>query len=221
MTMQLGMIGSDGIVLASDTRHTVSPLYAGSGARHHYGASKIKIDSTGKIAVACSGDMDTAKAIADRIFSDPTVVNDPHHREQRIWDIGNAIANGQDAECIVAFSDSRLYFFQSANDGRNIQCLEITDSIHAGDGINAATFWTTRYYRRLPARRLLRLAAFVIFAAHKIANGGIKGLEMVYWDGTKFLRLSGKENRNWEAKARNWEKKIGRFILGYGNDASL
>jgi hypothetical protein len=144
---------------------------------------------------------------------------EPLNRQRRIWEIGRTIANGRDAECLIAYPDQCLYFFQSANRGVDIQCPEILDSIHTGDIINAATFWTTRYYRRLPVRRLLRLAAHVIFSAHKLNNGGIKGLEMVYWNGAKFLRLSKEENRDWEAKARKWDKQIGRFIYGYGKDS--
>jgi hypothetical protein len=206
-------------VLASDTRYTVSPLISNGGARHHYGGFKIKVDPTEQIAIACAGDMPTAKQIADRIIAELMHIP-PQDRERRIWEIGSAvIANRFDAECIVAFSDLRLYLFQSANGGRDVQCIEIIDSIHAGDNINAATFWTTRYCKRLPIKRLLRLAAVVIIEANKVASGGIKGLEMVYWNGTKYQRLSKKENRDWEAKARLWDKQIGRFILGYRKDA--
>ena len=220
MTMQVGMIGSNGILLASDTRHTINPLIGGSGARHHYGASKIKIDPTGQMAIACAGDMPTAKRIADRIMAELMTV-DPFQREQRIWEIGSAVANGLDTECLIAYPDSRMYLFQCANSGRDVQCIEINDSIHAGDRINAATFWTTRYCKRLPIKRLLRLAALVILEAHKLANGTIKGLEIVHWDGAKYHRLPRGENREWESKARQWDKQIGRFVLGYGKDVSL
>lgn len=220
MTMQVAMIGSNGIVLASDTRCTVSPILSDGGARHHYGASKIKIDSTEQMAIACAGDMPTAKEIADRIMAELMTV-EPFHRERRIWEIGRAIANGHDAECLIAYPDARLYCFQSANGGRNVSCVEIIDSVHAGDRINAATFWTTRYCRRLPIKRLLRLAALVIVEAHNLASGGIKGLEMVYWNGAKFQRLSKAENRDWESKANQWDKQIGQYILGYRKDASL
>jgi hypothetical protein len=220
MTMQVAMIGSDGIVLASDTQASISPLVGGQGARHHYSASKIKVDPTEQMAIACAGDMLTATQIADRVIAELMAV-EPLHRQRRVWEIGRTIANGRDAECLIAYPDQCLYFFQSANHGADIQCPEMIDSVHAGDRINAATFWTTRYYRRLPVRRLLRLAAHVIFSAHKLNNGGIKGLEMVYWNGTKFHRLSKDENRDWEAQARKWDKQIGRFIYGYGNDVSL
>jgi len=216
--MQVAMIGSNGIVLASDTRASISPLVGGQGSRHYYGASKIKIDTTGQMAIACAGDMLIATQIADRVIAELMAI-EPLNRQRRIWEIGRTIANGRDAECLIAYPDQCLYFFQSANRGVDIQCPEILDSIHTGDIINAATFWTTRYYRRLPVRRLLRLAAHVIFSAHKLNNGGIKGLEMVYWNGAKFLRLSKEENRDWEAKARKWDKQIGRFIYGYGKDS--
>jgi 20S proteasome alpha/beta subunit len=220
MTMQVGMIGSNGIVLASDTRHSVNPLVSDGGVRHHYGAPKIKIDPTEQLAVACAGDMPTANQIASRVMDELMAV-DPFNRERRIWEIGREVAGSHDAQCLIAYPDSRLYFFQSTNSGSDVSCTEVWDSIHAGDSINAATFWTTRYYRKLPIKRLLRLAAFLIFEAHKLASGGINGLEMVYWNGAKYLHLSKDENRKWEAKAKQWDKQIRRFILGYGDDAGL
>jgi hypothetical protein len=201
-------------VLASDTRHSVSP-FGDKGARHHYGASKIEIDPTGQIAIACAGDMSTARQVAARIIAEfmqfPLL-----EREYRIREIGISVG-GFDAECLIAFSDSRLYSFQSAN--KTTQCYEVFDYAFAGDRFNAANFWATRYYKRLPIKRLLQLAAVVIFEAYRLNPDVVKGLEMVYWNGTKYYRIPREENRAWAARIEMWDKQIGRFILGYGKDS--
>jgi len=212
--MQAGLIGSHGIVLATDTRHSIDPLNS-KGARNHYGSSKIEIDPTGQIAIACAGDMATARQVASRILVE--FMHFPlFEREYRICEIGKSVG-GANAECLIAFSDSRLYLFQSVN--KTIQCYEVFEYAFAGDRFNAANFWATRYYKRLPIKRLLRLAAFVIFEAHKLNPDAVKGLEMVHWNGVKFHRLPSEENRAWEAEAKQWDEQIGRFILGYGKDA--
>jgi len=161
--------------------------------------------------------MTTARQVAARILAEfmhfPLL-----EREFRIREIGISVG-GFDCECLIAFSDSRLYLFQSAN--KTIQCYEVFDYAFAGDRFNGANFWATRYYKRLPIKRLLRLAAVVIFEAYKLNPDGVKGLEIVYWNGTKYHRLSREECRDWETAAKQWDEQIGRFILGYGKDTSL
>ena len=212
MTMQVAMIGTDGIVIASDTRASICPLQSGSGVRHHRDVPKIRIDPTEKIAIACAGDTCTAIQIADQIFNEWTNINS-WNIEQKICEIGSKVANDHYAECLIAHNDLGLYLFQS---GKNTHCTPIIGSAHAGDRINAATYWTTRYYTRLPVKKLMRLAAYVIVEASRLdgGNGGIHGLEMVYWTGEKYRRLSCAENRYWESKAKKWSEKIGRFVLG-------
>ncbi|HWO37109.1 MAG TPA: hypothetical protein VNO32_50680 [Candidatus Acidoferrum sp.] len=42
----------------------------------------------------------------------------------------------------------------------------------AGDNVNPAIYWAERYHETQPIERLAPLAAHVIFAAHKLNNGG-------------------------------------------------
>jgi hypothetical protein len=58
MTMQVGMVGTNGIVIAGDTHHSVSPMFANlMGVRHGYGSTKIRTDEAGRVAVTCAMDM--------------------------------------------------------------------------------------------------------------------------------------------------------------------
>jgi len=71
MTMQVAMKGSDGILLASDTRQ-LHPL----ALRGQYwkdgqigtNSTKIKIDYGNRVAVACAGEADTSGFIAEISF---------------------------------------------------------------------------------------------------------------------------------------------------------
>ena len=47
MTMQIAMVGTDGIVIASDTRWMFTPAFTEPAApRHTYGSTKIKVNAT-------------------------------------------------------------------------------------------------------------------------------------------------------------------------------
>jgi hypothetical protein len=54
MTMQIAMIGSDGIVLASDTKQTRTPLPDHAAKRYGFGSSKIGITESKRIAATCA-----------------------------------------------------------------------------------------------------------------------------------------------------------------------
>src|ERR1700687_5047731 len=69
MTMQVGMVGSDGIILASDTKIWAQP--PGLGRTITAGLSKIKISESAKIAVLSAGDMSASSRVADAIIANP------------------------------------------------------------------------------------------------------------------------------------------------------
>src|SRR5690349_1173704 len=90
MTMQVGMIGTDGIVLAGDTWCSRSPRNPGFAARMGYHASKIKISHERGIAVAVSGDMDRGNEVASRVISEVSE-SDVSARESSILAISDSV----------------------------------------------------------------------------------------------------------------------------------
>ena len=216
MTMQVGMVGSNGIVLAGDMTCTVNPLYAGEGARYDFSRHKIKISASRRVAVTSAMDMDAADRIADCILSG--VENEAvSNRQHRILEIGRSIASLQDVECIAAFLDPRpiLYKFQYGRGGQHVVCDAITDRIHAGDAISPAVFWARRYHSvSLPVAVLIRLAAHEIIAAGEINSAIIGGLEIVSSDAGGFHLLSDEDTNLLSAQARHWSAQIGSMILG-------
>lgn len=63
MTMQVGMMGSNGIILASDTRIQRSLVRCEMGIWHTSGGYKIKISENKKIAVSRAHDLWEAERI--------------------------------------------------------------------------------------------------------------------------------------------------------------
>ncbi len=218
MTMQVGMVGKDGIVLAGDMTCTVSPLFAEDGARHDFSRHKIKISPSRRVAVTSAMEMEMADRIAEQIiFAAEADEMRPSDRRRRILNIGTSLATTQEVECIVAFLDPRsiLYKFQHGQGGRHAVCDEILDRIHAGDTISPAVYWSRRYHSiDLPVARLIRLAAFEIIAAGEVNSAIIGGLEVVHSDANGFQLVPDDETRPLEAQARGWSTRIGEMILG-------
>jgi len=210
VTMQVGMIGANGIVLAGDTRHYVE--HPGR-CWHSYNSSKIKLDSTKRMAIACARSMDISFRIAEQIFAAlPSVAVEL--RADKIEEIGESLANGADVDCVVAFADPSpsLFFFQCAKSGE-ARC-EPVDKCAAGDVGNPAYFWAERYYREsLPVNQLVRLASHIVVAAGNMNNGSIRGLEIVTLEAAGFRKWSVEENRALESEIMEEGRRIGEMVL--------
>ncbi|HEY6769054.1 MAG TPA: hypothetical protein VI386_30290 [Candidatus Sulfotelmatobacter sp.] len=218
MTVQVGMLGSNGIVLASDTKWNREPLKTLEDSRDDYGSSKIKISDSRRIAVTCARDMLAASFLASALMDGlkPEVWEDA---EIPIRDIGCAAMATQrhlNVECLVALAAPNpcLYMFQYANQGTHVLSVRISTRIHIGDSTNPAKYWSLRYYRRLPVKRLMRLAAQVVTDAHEMNTATVDGLEIVYCEhDSGFHRMSDRENRKLEATARGYSNDIGEMLL--------
>ena len=216
MTMQVGMVGSDGIVLAGDMTCTMSPRFAGEGARYRFCRHKIKISDSRRVAVSSAMEMDIADRIADQIIAG-VEGEEPRNRQRRILDIGTSIVNSHDVECIAAFLDPvpLLYRFQHGLGGAHTVCDEICDHIYAGDSVSPAVFWVERYHSRdLTVSQLIRLAAICSCAAKELNSAIIGGLEVVSSDASGFHLMPDDETRALEAQATDWSTRIGEMILG-------
>lgn len=215
MTFQVGMLGSDGIVLAGDTLWSVSPFLSGYLVRNTYGSGKIRVSDNKRIAIACAGHMGTANAVADALIA--ALENQKsEYLEGTIRNIGSdAIAKvpAADCQCIIALSDPipQLYFFQYCR--QVAEGLRIISYVHAGDNLNSAIFWTQQYYALLPVSQLTQLGALAVVAANERGSGGVEGLEIVVCDTSGVHRLSDNEARDMESAARLQIKSIGERIL--------
>ncbi len=217
MTMQVALVGSDGIVLASDTKWTVSEQYP----RRSFEASKIKIDYERCIAVSYARNMETSGAIADALLRLPdgcwqSPITPIEQAARSILEL----APRKEAHCLIvsARPSLQLLLFEVATvNGVPDQpmCQPIGDKCCAGDNANAAWFLAERYYERIPVAQLIPLAAQIIVAAAKLNSGAISGLEIVECKPDCFRRLSAESALELEAKAIRVDKSLGRSLSAH------
>jgi len=216
MTMQIGLLGTDGLVLASDTKWTLRQQLDGATVLAALGGSKIAINDAKTIAITLAGDMAKAYRLARAIFAVPELEkeSDIDARLRRIWRIGNEITGDPKPQCLIAFSipEPTLFLFQWI-DAQSPECIPIPTYAFAGDSINAAIYFPMRYYEIDEIKRLKQLAAHLIVAAGEINSGYISGLEMVCCENGIFERYTGPQNRNLENGAKQQIEKIKRLIL--------
>jgi hypothetical protein len=199
MTMQVGMVGTDGVLLASDTRWVEETR----PTRTPWNDTKFKINHRCGVAVARARSMETASRLADEIISlslenESWRASSDYTSIQRIVAKVFPTAEGRErAQCLVAFTRPtvELCLFQTAkvNGDWSVVPHSITGgSAYAGDEGNQAIFWGERYYRnlKLPIERLIPLAAHLVFAAGVLNSAMIEGLDIVLCNASGIRRLS-------------------------------
>ena len=240
MTFQLGMVGSNGILIASDTRATHFPAFRPnqlwSCGTHGTNSPKITINYGRGIAVSAAREMETAARIAKEIADH---LPDGQFENPISWieDAGNRILcdvrterNNPDerieAHCLIAIrrSTPKLFHFTLANiDGRwGGYCKKQERIAVAGDNVNGAIYWPEAYYnsfpyaaRRIPVKTLIPLAAHTLVVAHRLNPVTISGLEVVFCDEIGFHRLSGESLQALRDAATIWDQQFRDTILGY------
>lgn len=223
MTMQVGMVGTDGIVLASDTkwidhvnRAPLTPIRSISSK------SKIKISHKRGIVISYARNMETSGPIADSIIAELTD-SDMAEPEIPIENLAAKVikeatekpGNRIDVHCLIVLSRPTLRLFRVRTIGYTAPCEEIIGQAVAGDVENSAVFWPELYYRELPVRHLARLAAQFIVMAGKIHSGSIGGLEVVLCDSSGFHRLSADSNRRLESAANETHERLLESFISY------
>jgi hypothetical protein len=230
MTMQVGMVGTDGIVLAGDTRRTKSPVVKFGQERFsgRYGenGTKIKIRDDRKIAVSSALCLDTAERIAGAIIARQDISN-AGLVESGIETIAKEVFGANKKKgfhCIVVVSvdpKPRLYLVTDVKVGRSWTaiCLEKKRLAVAGDTVNAAVFWAERYYNQYlhiekkPVTELIPLAAHLIVCAHSLNTATVSGLEIVVCKSSGVELQSEDFIDQLENRAAKREEAIAKMIF--------
>jgi hypothetical protein len=227
MTMQVGMVGTDGILIASDTQWTQTPrlkmnqLWA--GARSRLNARKVIIDRRRGMAIARARSMETAGHVASKILTN-LLEEDYLYPIAAIEALGSTVLsaaenNRDDAQCLIALMrpSPQLFLFQfgTINGVWGPICNRMETMAIAGDNLNSAVFWAERYYDKLPIERLIPLAAHLISVAHRLNNAMISGLEIVLCTPLEIRRLSDESLSELKLRADEWDKTIGELLLNY------
>jgi hypothetical protein len=195
MTMQVVMLGTDGIVLGSDLKW----VYSSDPVRTSHLGPKIKLNPSLDVAVSCARSLEVSRPIADAVLSlDDAAWTTPIVSIQTAAKdaVGQFGAGRPDAQCLIvaAKPSLRAYRLEIANypNGTSMPvCEEVTGYALAGDKSNSAVFWVERYYKKQPISNLLRLASQLIVSASKLNSGAIAGLELVTCSPKGFNRLPG------------------------------
>ncbi|MGA2168093.1 MAG: hypothetical protein ABSG62_07755 [Terracidiphilus sp.] len=224
MTMQIGMVGSDGTILASDTQWTRNIETLRNG--RHIGqvirswTNRSKIKTNGHMVVSCALDKKTADTTAEAIL----LRFNGEAPEASIQEIADSIPEAErwDAQGLIVIPPFQLFRFQLAmQEGQWTPFCEPSDGFDiAGDMGTPAIFWIHRFYHQfLTAEQLIPLAAHMIMASHHLNTAGIGGLEIVVCKegGNEFLPRE--ETVKLQKAAWDRDKAIEKMI--FGNDASL
>jgi hypothetical protein len=225
MTMQVGIVGSDGVLIASDTELTDNNSFP----RKSWNETKFKINRDCGVAIAMAGGMVTAGHLADEIIA--LALKDENWLYSGLYvrsDLAKRVlvlsgAAQKECQCIVAslrpIPKLRIFRMVTMSDGFGLVGGEDQQSkIYAGDEKNSAVFWAERYYPKrhpkLPIKTLVPLAAHLIVASSRVPNGGISGLEIILChkdDGMH--RLSVDSINELESKSSERDNSIGKSLL--------
>jgi 20S proteasome alpha/beta subunit len=199
MTFQVGMVGTDGVLLASDTR-----MLRQEGCRTSSEIRKICQLEHPAMACCAAGD-DHTMHIRDQFLS--------LRRKDRSTPTNELLAQGANERWKFLYGDRSGQPFQHskgsilvAEYSRNIPelwMLEfgeshfvafVGDKILSGDAISPAAFFIERYYRSTAKiSELLPLAAHAILMAARLNPTGVGGLEIVVGRDGQFQKLDEDE----------------------------
>ena len=230
MTMQVAMVGSDGIVLASDTYCQETPqLDVGQmyfGGRHGTNHTKIKIDHSLGMAISYGWDAKSAEKIGDLIV-EHWRNEDRKNPEDALERICDKVPqpDRRRAQCLVVFTrpSPQMFFIQTTSNEDNKWepwCRSSTSILIAGDTTNSTIFWAERYYRKfaplhLSGERLIPLAAHMIGQAKTLNTAGIDGLEIVICSSSGIKQLSKDSCELLKRQAEHWDDTIGDLFLNH------
>jgi len=220
MTMQVGMMGTDGIVLASDTKWVTENIRGDRKYRDVEYKSKIRIK--GDMAICCARDMDFALLVADAILSyrGSSDDGDLQYIHDAIAPIRGKIGKNS-WECLVAFSKpSRrfvhvLHVLVTDRVSKPKWRLFVGHALHyltTGDDTNGARYWLRYYDSLLGVEALKTLGAHMIIDARAFNNATIGGLELVYSDDSGFHQVPDDECVKLDARAREFSEAIRKMV---------
>jgi hypothetical protein len=235
MTMQVGIVGSHGIVLAGDTLAWDYPNPDSIASRQELSTrmsqtvSKIKVSDDRKIAVSCAGYLREAYPLADGIIAalSPGFWQYP---ETRVCEIAKSYAASlpcwRDTQSFILLPDPMpaLYLLDCLANARTNEllsplCRRVPLYAFAGDVLNGAIYWAMRYCRALSPEmrtlgRLTRLATQIIADAGALDTGNIGGLEVMQCDSTGIHQLTERENETLLQEAQQRSNQIQQLIIG-------
>jgi hypothetical protein len=226
MTFQIGMVGNDGILLASDQLATYS------GNSYQYSDTsrmrKIAITQTGRIAYCCAGDrlsIVTGAAIANSIDQlDEYSASVKDCVVQAVYSSSTPVIAGEckqpdgNAEplrggsILVATCKPLGLWRIDVIPGKLPIVVPILDKAKIGDSNTAAPFFTESYYSNRPVEELLFLAAHTVLTAGAMSQW-VKGLDIVLCKPSGCKMLTGQRIEELTLRSETLRSQISDWLF--------
>lgn len=193
MTFQVGIVGSDGVLLASDTKAlSTAGFQDGISAGANFSATTKKLFCCNEFRHAyCITGNDNAiwrvgRCAHEKIKKQGNVILSSEAVHSLLWDsvdeICPAISHGSKyyGSMLLCYRGEQSVDLWRVNlDSFGLAVNWVLDKTVEGDAANTAVFFLERYYRAAPIKQLLPLAAHCILTAAKLNPTGVEGLEIV------------------------------------------
>lgn len=222
MTFQVALRGSDGVVLASDTK-----MVSGSGARTGWTSTKIFCHADRGLAYACSGEkiaLTAGQFLSQRLESKEVKLQDMGSllmqvgqqawREQWGYEPVPRELIGTVSSLLVAWNqqgESKLWRLDIYH---TPDCYQIDDKVVAGDTDNPAVFVLEHYYpdKLRPVVELILLAAHTVLMAAQHNPEMISGLEMVVCKDGSCQPVSAEELTELRSRSHKLDENMGHGL---------
>jgi hypothetical protein len=192
MTLQVGLVGTDGLVIASDQKAT----FAEDRTRASSATQKLFWDTATGIVCAASGDPvapHIARELVHRLIpgggSSDIVFTALQGAVKELWQKHvpkkrNGEPDREPSVCFLIGLMGNRCLWRILLPERGSGTSPYLDKIHAGDDRNAAKYLTERFYKHsnlLPVSNLAFLAAHLILEGHELNPSGVEGLDILSW----------------------------------------
>jgi hypothetical protein len=223
MTMQVGFVGTDGIVLAGD--QNILFRYTQDNCTGDFSevlidglASKVLLGK--QAAIAWSG-WEISEIVAKRLLANEDRLSSDdcsQWAEQVARDTYSKAPDKcgpfrHDSELLIALSRNVNQFYSLEMWGEErCRWLPRRDKAVAGHKTNMAAFYVQRYYAKVPISNLIFLAAHTILSASKISSA-LKGLEIVTCTANEIKRLPESEIEELIRRSQTLDSQIETLLL--------
>lgn len=215
MTLQIGIVASDGFAIVGDTWK-----YVAAQGRSWFGYSgpKMLMSPSGKSLAAIARSVEISFKAAKEIFVQLEV--HAGYRGDEISRIVSELAGDCDVELFLIFTDPRpeMYFLQKEKNGPP-KCELMYGCYPIGDAGNSAYYWVMRYAdANLAVEQFVRIGALTVLTGAKINPAMIRDLEIATYDRGQGLRIWERaETAAVRAEIDQLDARIGAALLNPGN----
>jgi hypothetical protein len=210
MTLQIGMIGSDGFAIVGDTwKH----MPARSRSWFGYSGPKMMLSASGRSIGAVARTVEISFQAVTEVFAQ--LEGHSGVKVNPICEIASRVGRDHDMEFFVAFTspEPEMYFFEKEKNGR-AKCELMYGCYPIGDAGNPAYYWIMRYCNKpRTVEQLVRVGALTVLTGAKVNPAMIQDLEVATFDDKGLRIWDRQESKALRAEIEDIEDKIGLLLV--------